>query len=65
MLYVADVITAVCYSTYSGGPVSIDQGQIKVISLAPVMLNKGHTLLEPDGSPWVRSTIYCDICAKC
>ena len=48
-----DVINSVCYSTYSGGPVSLDQGQVKVVSLAPVMLNKGHTLLDPDGPVWV------------
>lgn len=48
-----DVIYSVCYSTYSGGPISLDQGQVKVVSLAPIMLNKGHTLLDPDGPVWV------------
>ena len=52
-IQVQDVIHTVCYSTYSGGPISVDQGQVKVISFAPVMLNKGHTLLDPDGPVWV------------
>ncbi len=57
-----DVINSVCYSTYSGGPISLDQGQVKVISLAPVMLNKGHTLLDPDGPVLVcvTSSAVCD-----
>lgn len=33
---------------------SIDQGQVKAVSFAPMMLNKGHTVTEPDGPLWVR-----------
>lgn len=51
---VLDVISTVCYAPYCGGPVGIDQGQVKSVSLAPSMLNKGHTVTEPDGSLWVR-----------
>ncbi|KAI0086148.1 hypothetical protein BDY19DRAFT_996057 [Irpex rosettiformis] len=47
-----DVLNAMCYSTYAGGPLSIDQGQVKAISFAPVMLNKGHIVTEPDGPVW-------------
>ncbi|KAJ3559407.1 hypothetical protein NM688_g374 [Phlebia brevispora] len=47
-----DVINSVCYSPYYGGSISLDQGQVKAESLAPVMLNKGHALLDPDGPTW-------------
>ena len=48
-----DAINTVCFSTYGGGPISIDQGLVKAISFSPVLLNKGHTILDPDGPVWV------------
>lgn len=56
-LFQTDVVNTVCYSSYAGGPISIDQGAVKVMSLSPVMLNKGHTVTEPDGPIWVRSIL--------
>jgi transcription factor C subunit 6 len=49
-------VNTVTYSPYAGGPISIDQGSVKVVSLSPAMLNKGHTVTEPDGPVWVRTT---------
>lgn len=49
-------MNTVCYSPYAGGTISIDQGAVKVVSLSPLMLNKGHTVTEPDGPVWVRTT---------
>ena len=51
-----DVANTVCYAPYAGGPVSVDQGQVKATSFAPSMLNKGHTIIEPEGPVWVRLT---------
>ncbi|KAI0797510.1 hypothetical protein C8Q75DRAFT_738495 [Abortiporus biennis] len=48
-----DVVNSVCYSTYYGGPITIDQeNTVKAYSLAPTMLGRGHRLLEPDGPVW-------------
>ncbi|KAI0747289.1 hypothetical protein BC629DRAFT_1299009 [Irpex lacteus] len=47
-----DVVNTVCFSTYAGGPISIDQGLVKAISFAPTMLNKGHTVTEPEAPVW-------------
>ncbi|OBZ65716.1 Transcription factor tau subunit sfc6 [Grifola frondosa] len=48
-----DVINSVCYSTYCGGPITIDHENIvKAYSVSPSMLGRGHTLLEPDGPVW-------------
>ncbi|KAI0345393.1 hypothetical protein BDW22DRAFT_1354319 [Trametopsis cervina] len=50
-----DVVNTVCYAPYVGGPVSIDQGQVKSVSFSAVMLNKGHTVIEPEGPVWSLS----------
>ncbi|GJE90687.1 hypothetical protein PsYK624_068310 [Phanerochaete sordida] len=47
-----DAINLVRFSTYCGGHISVDQGYLKAISLSPVLLNKGHTILDPEGPVW-------------
>ncbi|KAI1788392.1 hypothetical protein LXA43DRAFT_643457 [Ganoderma leucocontextum] len=48
-----DVVTSMCYSTYAGSAVTIDhENIIKAYSVAPSMLGRGHTLLEPNGPIW-------------
>jgi hypothetical protein len=43
------------FSTFAGGPITIDHENIvKVYSVSPSMLGRGHTLLEPAGPVWVR-----------
>ncbi len=52
--YTTDVINAVAYSVYGSGPVTIDHDNtVKSFSLSPMMLGRGHTLLEPMGPVWV------------
>jgi hypothetical protein len=47
------------FSPYQGGPVTIDHENIvKAYSLSPLMLGRGHILLDPDGPSWVRSFAY-------
>ncbi|KAI0929118.1 hypothetical protein AcW1_006148 [Taiwanofungus camphoratus] len=49
-----DVVNSLCYSQFCGGPITIDhENIIKTYSVAPSMLGRGHTLLEPDGPAWV------------
>ncbi|CAL1705390.1 unnamed protein product [Somion occarium] len=48
-----DVVNCVSFSTYCGGPVTIDhENTIKAYSLSPSMLGRGHRLLEPEGPIW-------------
>ncbi|KAF7297836.1 Pre-mRNA splicing factor [Mycena kentingensis (nom. inval.)] len=48
-----DVINSMTFSPYGGGPVSIDHENIvKVFSLSPSMLGRGHILMEPAGPIW-------------
>ncbi|KAH9931712.1 uncharacterized protein BXZ73DRAFT_90130 [Epithele typhae] len=48
-----DVVTAMCYSTYSGSTITIDhENMVKAYSLSPVTLGRGHTVLEPGGPAW-------------
>ncbi|KAF9819803.1 hypothetical protein IEO21_01894 [Rhodonia placenta] len=48
-----DVVNALCYSTYCGGPVTVDnENMIKTYSLSPSMLGRGHTIVEPEGPSW-------------
>ncbi|KAK7051012.1 hypothetical protein VNI00_005124 [Paramarasmius palmivorus] len=51
-----DVINALTYSTYVGGPITIDHENIvKAYSASPKMLGRGHLLLEPQGPVWSLS----------
>ncbi|PCH37809.1 hypothetical protein WOLCODRAFT_95877 [Wolfiporia cocos MD-104 SS10] len=51
-----DVVNSLCFSTYCGGPVTIDHENIvKSYSLSPGMLGRGHAILEPDGPVWSLS----------
>ena len=55
MLLSLDVIHTVAYSPYGGGPVTIDhESTVKAYSVSPLMLGRGHELLEPSGPIWVR-----------
>ncbi|KAI0748428.1 hypothetical protein C8Q80DRAFT_1171827 [Daedaleopsis nitida] len=48
-----DVVTTMCFSTYSGSAVTIDhENIIKAYSVSPTMLGRGHTILEPSGPIW-------------
>ncbi|KAF9462752.1 hypothetical protein BDZ94DRAFT_707255 [Collybia nuda] len=48
-----DVINAMAFSPFGGGPVTIDHENIvKAYSASPSMLGRGHTLLEPQGPVW-------------
>ncbi|KAI0080527.1 hypothetical protein K474DRAFT_202496 [Panus rudis PR-1116 ss-1] len=48
-----DIVNSICYSTYCGGPITIDHDNaVKVYSLTPSMLGRGHKLLETDGPVW-------------
>ncbi|KZT71332.1 hypothetical protein DAEQUDRAFT_707212 [Daedalea quercina L-15889] len=48
-----DVVNSLTYSTWCGGPVTIDHENIvKAYSLSPIMLGRGQTILEPDGPIW-------------
>lgn len=49
-----DVINTMAFSSFGGGPVTIDHENIvKAYSASPSMLGRGHTLLEPQGPVWV------------
>ncbi|KAJ7069958.1 hypothetical protein C8F01DRAFT_1246117 [Mycena amicta] len=48
-----DVINSMTFSPYGGGPITIDHENIvKVFSLSPSMLGRGHILMEPEGPIW-------------
>ncbi|KAK7048195.1 pre-mRNA splicing factor [Favolaschia claudopus] len=48
-----DVINAMTYSPFGGGPITIDHENIvKVYSVSPSMLGRGHILMEPQGPIW-------------
>ncbi|PIL24356.1 hypothetical protein GSI_14109 [Ganoderma sinense ZZ0214-1] len=52
-----DIVTSMCYSTYAGSAVTIDhENIIKAYSIAPSMLGRGHTILEPNGPIWNLAT---------
>ncbi|KAG5644404.1 hypothetical protein DXG03_008571 [Asterophora parasitica] len=54
-----DVINAMAFSPFGGGPVTIDHENIvKAYSASPSMLGRGHTLLEPQGPPFFIHKIY-------
>lgn len=46
-----------CFSVYTGSAVTIDhENIIKGYSLEPVMLGRGHTILEPNGPIWASQS---------
>ncbi|TFK36417.1 hypothetical protein BDQ12DRAFT_686864 [Crucibulum laeve] len=48
-----DVINAMAFSPFAGGPITIDhENTVKAYSASPSMLGRGHTLLEPQGPVW-------------
>ncbi|KAF9532755.1 hypothetical protein CPB83DRAFT_806345 [Crepidotus variabilis] len=48
-----DVITSVTYSSFVGGPISIDRdNMVKDYSISPVLLGRGHVLYELQGTAW-------------
>ncbi|KAJ6557279.1 hypothetical protein DFH09DRAFT_1163602 [Mycena vulgaris] len=48
-----DVINTMTYSPFGGGPITIDHENIvKVYSVSPSMLGRGHILMEPQGPIW-------------
>ncbi|KAG6332021.1 hypothetical protein ID866_7067 [Astraeus odoratus] len=48
-----DVINTTSYSVFAAGAVMIDHDStVKVYSVSPSMLGRGHTLMEPDGPVW-------------
>ncbi|TFK90283.1 hypothetical protein K466DRAFT_543680 [Polyporus arcularius HHB13444] len=48
-----DVVTSMCFSPYTGSAITIDhENIIKAYSLSPMMLGRGHTILEPNGPIW-------------
>lgn len=48
-----DVIPAMPWSPYAGGPVTIDhENAVKAYSISPSMMGRGHLLLEPAGPVW-------------
>jgi len=52
-----DIVTTMSYSSYGGGPVTIDHENIvKVFVVSPGMLGRGHTLLEPQSPVWSISS---------
>jgi transcription factor C subunit 6 len=47
------------YSPFGAGPITIDHENIvKVYSVSPSMLGRGHILMEPQGPIWVRTVVY-------
>lgn len=55
-----DVITAMSFSPYAAGPITMDhENTVKAYAASPSMLGRGHTLLEPLGPVWVRSRFIC------
>lgn len=50
----SDVINSMTFSPFGGGPITIDHENIvKVYSVSPSMLGRGHILMEPQGPIWV------------
>ncbi|KAF8630441.1 hypothetical protein AX17_005418 [Amanita inopinata Kibby_2008] len=48
-----DVINAMTFSSFGGGPITIDHENIvKAYSASPSMLGRGHTLMDPQGPVW-------------
>ncbi|KAJ7075875.1 hypothetical protein B0H15DRAFT_865619 [Mycena belliarum] len=48
-----DVINTMTYSPFGAGPITIDHENIvKVYSVSPSMLGRGHILMEPQGPIW-------------
>ncbi|KAJ6620827.1 hypothetical protein B0H10DRAFT_2020767 [Mycena sp. CBHHK59/15] len=48
-----DVINTMTYSPFGGGPITIDHENIvKIYSVSPSMLGRGHILMEPQGPVW-------------
>ncbi|PPQ65649.1 hypothetical protein CVT24_011803 [Panaeolus cyanescens] len=48
-----DVINALHYSPFAGGPITMDhENTVKAYSASPSMLGRGHSLLEPQGPVW-------------
>ncbi|KAI0723855.1 hypothetical protein C8T65DRAFT_627670 [Cerioporus squamosus] len=48
-----DVVTTISFSPYTGSAITIDhENIIKAYSLSPVMLGRGHTIIEPNGPIW-------------
>ncbi|KAF9268824.1 hypothetical protein L218DRAFT_533061 [Marasmius fiardii PR-910] len=48
-----DVINTMTFSQFSGGPITIDHENIvKAYSASPMMLGRGHLLMEPQGPVW-------------
>ncbi|KAF7299226.1 Pre-mRNA splicing factor [Mycena indigotica] len=51
-----DVVHSMTFSQYGSGPITIDhENIIKVFSLSPSMLGRGHILMEPGGPIWSLS----------
>ena len=66
MLLSLDVINSITYTPYSGGPVTIDHENIvKTYSVSPIMLGRGHQLLEPSGPVWVCLILIYQIGYRC
>lgn len=55
-----DVITTATYSVFAAGPIMIDHDNtVKAYSVSPIMLGRGHILMEPDGPVWhVQASDY-------
>ncbi|KAJ7855930.1 hypothetical protein B0H14DRAFT_2753908 [Mycena olivaceomarginata] len=48
-----DVINSMTFSPFGGGPITIDhENVVKVYSVSPSMLGRGHILMEPAGPIW-------------
>ncbi|KAJ3511591.1 hypothetical protein NLJ89_g4010 [Agrocybe chaxingu] len=48
-----DVINAMAFSPFGGGPITLDhENTVKAYSASPSMLARGHTLFEPQGPVW-------------
>lgn len=50
----ADVINALTFSPFAGGPITMDhENTVKAYSASASMLGRGHSLFEPQGPVWV------------
>ncbi|CAA7271073.1 unnamed protein product [Cyclocybe aegerita] len=48
-----DVINAMAFSPFGGGPITLDhENTVKAYSASPSMLARGHSLFEPQGPVW-------------
>ncbi|KJA17904.1 hypothetical protein HYPSUDRAFT_145776 [Hypholoma sublateritium FD-334 SS-4] len=48
-----DVINALVFSAFAGGPITMDhENTVKAYSASPSMLGRGHSLFEPQGPVW-------------